>query len=246
MDRGRRILARHRPNSQFGSGFRGFNFQAGYGYVGENFQQGHGFKGEHFQRGHGTDVGAVRSTMCPPRMFRRHQRGQGWGWLSKFAARALPFLTRGVKEVGKQALTTVTDQAVNSSMRFLDDVLDGENVLDSARSRLKEGGDALRHTVKTKAKAGAMEVARTAKRKLAERAGVGQTGGGGTKRRRKCGTAKGRKKKKKVVRKKGRGKKKKGRRVSKSRASVRGGRKSKSTTFDSASAILPYRHIFSD
>jgi hypothetical protein len=244
MDRGKRILARHRPNVQFGSGFRGFNFQAGYGFKGEHFQQGYGFKGEHFQQGHGAD-GGVRATMCPSRMFRRHQHGHGWGWLSKFAARALPFLTKGVKDVGRAALTTVTDQAVNSSMKFLDDVLDGENVLDSVKNRLKEGGDALRHTAKTKAKEGALEVARVAKRKLAERGGGGGAGqtGGGQKRRRKCGSAAKGGKKKKVVRKKGR--KKGGGRVIQSKASVRGGRKSKSV-FDSASASLPYRHIFSD
>src|SRR5579862_3493193 len=206
MDRGKRILARNRPNAQFGNGFRGFNFQAGHGYVGEHFQRGHGFKGEHFQKGHGAGGGGVvgtRTTMAPSRMFRRNQQGQGWGWLSKFAARALPFLTNGVKEVGKHALTTVTDQAVNSSMRFLDDVLDGENVLDSARSRLKEGGVALKHSAKTKAKEGAMELARAAKKKLGSRSGGAQQSGGGRKRGKKGGGAtKGRKKKKRVVAKK--------------------------------------------
>jgi hypothetical protein len=237
MDRGKRILERNRSNFQVGGGFRGFNFQAGYGY-----------KGEHFQEGYG--VGGMRATMAPGRYFRRRQRGQGWGWLSKFAARALPFLSKGVKEVGRSALTTVTDQAVNSSMRFLDDVLEGENVLDSARSRLKEGGDALRYAAKSKAKEGAMDLVRAAKRKLSERGAGAVQGGSGRKRRKTC-TAKRRRGRKRKPAKRGRKRRvqkggkmwprRRGRTVSQSRAFVRGGRK---RTFGVRGANLPYRHIF--
>jgi hypothetical protein len=69
---------------------------------------------------------------------------------------------------------------MNTSVKFLDDVLDGENVLESAKSRLKEGGRAFRATAKAQAKDGAMRLARTAKRKLREHGGgsKGQQGYG--------------------------------------------------------------------
>ena len=176
MNRCRNILERGCPTaSQVGGGaFRGYTFQ-----------RGHGFKGDEFQIGHGGGGfgGTERYVTCRGRLARRRQRGAGWDWFNKI----LPFLTKGVRAVGQQAISTVADQAMNSSMQFLDDVLEGENVLDSAKHRLKEGGKALRRTAKAKAKDGAMTLARTAKRKLAERrtTTVSQQGSGVAAKRRK-------------------------------------------------------------
>jgi hypothetical protein len=201
------------------------------------------------------------TTMYFGRRFRRRrrriQRGRGWGnWLggiSRIAKRALPFLKNGAKAVGKQALSTITEQAVNSSMGFLDDVLDGENVLDSVRSRLKEGSESLRHTAKTRAKEGALDLARAAKRKLSQRAP--QQEGSGRKKRKKW-SKKGSKKTRKVAVKGGkgkaavkRGKKKRGGKrgreeelsVIQSRALER---ERCNNSLGSYSASLPYRHIF--
>jgi len=150
---------------------------------GVEFQRGHGVKGVEFQRGHG----GTHACILTVRNRRFRQRGAGgWGWLGRMASRALPFLLKGAKTVGKHALTAVADQTVNTGMRFLDDVLEGENVLASAKHRLKQSGDELRNTAKTKLKDGGLKLARTVQRKLQEHSGgVGEIEqqGAGRKRR---------------------------------------------------------------
>jgi hypothetical protein len=108
----------------------------------------------------------VRSRM----FYRRCQRGAGWGWLTRFASRALPYLTRGARSLGDQMVTTLADRGVETSMRFLDDVLDGENVLESAKHRLKEGRRELKDEVKNKAREQGLKLASRARSKLAEKA----------------------------------------------------------------------------
>jgi hypothetical protein len=154
---------------QEGHGVKGDEFQLGHGVKGDEFQLGHGVKGDEFQQGHGRSyIMTMRN-----RRFRVQNGSGGWGWLGRIASRALPFLTRGAKAVGKHALSTITDQTLNTSMRFLDDVLDGGNVLDSAKQRLLESGDELRNAAKAKVKEGGLNLARTVRRKLVERAADG-------------------------------------------------------------------------
>jgi hypothetical protein len=238
MNRQRLILVRHRSAFQVGGGFQGVSYQCGYGYKGDEYQMGYGFKGDNFQRGYGSDP--PRFCVWRGKMFIRQRGAGGWGWFGKIAARALPFLTRGVKEVGKHALTTVTDQAVNSSMKFLDDVLDGENVLDSARSRLREGGDALRDSARAKTREGVLELARTAKKKLAQVGQRQQVGSGAKRKLKRLGGCGGGTRKKRAVKKRGG---RKGRKAIQSRA-LEGEGRVKRIGFSKNKTNLPYRHIF--
>ena len=177
MDTGRRVLQRWRSDVG-GGAYRGMQHQVGYGVKGIEFQQGHGVKGVEFQRGHGVKgvefqqghgvKGVEFQQGHGIRCGRFRQRGAGWGWLTKVASRALPFLARGAKTVGKHALAAIADQTMNTGVRLLDDVLEGENVLESAKRRLKQGGDELRNTAKAKAREGGLRVARSLKRKIEE------------------------------------------------------------------------------
>lgn len=140
--------------------------------------------GDEFQVGHGGGGGGKPICIMPLRCRRFRQRGYGgWGWLGKLASRALPFLAKGAKAVGNRVISTVADQTMNTGMRLLDDVLEGENVLDSVKHRLKESGNELRNTAKTELKDGGLKLARTVKRKLVEQQQQQQkqqgSGGGG-------------------------------------------------------------------
>jgi hypothetical protein len=178
MNRSRQILLLHQHRAPLrchrGGAFKGDEVQEGNGFKGDEFQEG--FDDDEFRRmyGGGASMVGIRN-----RMFCRRQRGAGWGWLSRFAARALPYLTRGAKAVGDQVVSTLTDQTLHSGLRFLDDVVDGENVLKSAKHRLKEGRTELKDTIKSTAREQGLKLAATAKRKLAEKARLRQQEGGG-------------------------------------------------------------------
>jgi len=72
----------------------------------------------------------------------------------------------GAKSIGKELLSTVGVQAINTGVGFLNDIATWEYVLDSAKLRLKQGGNELLHTAKDQLMADGMHLAREAKRKL--------------------------------------------------------------------------------
>jgi len=181
-------------NFQEGHGFKGVNFQKGHGFKGVNFQEGHGFKGVNFQEGHGRLGGGLQIVGTGHRRFRQQRGAGGWSWLGKLVAKARPLLSKGAKvlgkgaeTVGKHVLSTVTDQAINSGMRAMDGIIDGENVLDTLKHAAREGVAELKETAKMQAKQAGVSAARAGKRKLAEMASSRnkQQEGAGGKRRRK-------------------------------------------------------------
>jgi hypothetical protein len=135
--------------------FQGSPYMRGYG----------GFSGSPFMRGYGNKFVRYRT-------FRLRQRGEGWGsiWnlIKGIAPKFLNTVTSGAKIVGKQLLTSAGDQAITSGMQFLGDVASGENVMESATNRLKEGGNEFANTAKVKLRDGGMTLAHSIKRKLAE------------------------------------------------------------------------------
>src|SRR5271170_255821 len=139
MNRSMSLAVRHRP-VQIGRGgderFQGVEFQRGYG----------GFQGIAFQRGNGYTI--IGKRFGNSQKF-RNQNGEGWGWISKLIGRYAPRFIDGAKHVGKQLVSSVGEQAMNTGMQFLGDVVSGENVLKSAKHRLKEGGNDLLNTTKT-------------------------------------------------------------------------------------------------
>jgi hypothetical protein len=132
------------------------------------------FQGIDFQRGHGRRFGRRRR-------FHRMQRGRGWGWLARLFGKIAPSIVSGAKTVGKQLLTSAGDQAINSSVQFLNDVVSGENVKAAAVQRLKEGSAKFGNDAKTQLTDSGMLLAKAAKRKLSEFQNVQQ--GSGYKRR---------------------------------------------------------------
>jgi len=159
---------------QEGYGFKGVPFQEGSGFKGDRYQEGYGFKGISFQEGYG---GGLQIVGTGHRRFRQQRGAGGWSWLGKLVAKARPLLSKGAKvlgkgaeAVGKHVLSTVTDQALNSGMRVLDGVIDGENVLDTLKHAAREGVQELKETAKMQAKQAGVNAARAGKRKLTEMA----------------------------------------------------------------------------
>ena len=145
------ILMRRNLPLQIGGGAYGDIFQ------GIEYQRGHGqFQGIEFQRGHGH--------FC--RCRNNYQRGDGWGWIGSLFRKAAPLLMKGAKTVGKQLLSTAGEQAINTGIGFLNDVVDGENVVESAKPRLKQGGNQFMNTAKTQIQEDGKHLAKIVKRKL--------------------------------------------------------------------------------
>jgi hypothetical protein len=166
------ILAqRYAPIVQQGSGapiYKGVLFQKGYGPV---------YTGVHFQRGYGC-------CGVQPRSF---QRGKGWPLVARIFSKLGPALMRGIntllphaKTIGKEAVRAASTTALNTGVQFLGDVIDGENVLESAKERLREGGREMVNNVKTQAVEQGMNLAKGLKRKLDDKLqNHNQSGGGG-------------------------------------------------------------------
>jgi hypothetical protein len=149
--------------------FKGFAFQRGYGQR---------FRGFAFQRGHG-------HISLMSRSFGQRGGAFNWGIFAKLFGKVVPYLSKGiksatplVKSAGKQLLKSVGDQAVNSSTQFLNDVISGSNVLDSAKQRLKEGGSKLVDVVNNQLVDEGIKLASNIKRTIADNYQQDQKGKG--------------------------------------------------------------------
>jgi hypothetical protein len=191
---------------QYGAGgdgtrFSGALYQKGYGgarFSGALYQKGYGggilgsrFVGRDHQRGYGCCV--IRT--------RFHQKGKGWGAVVKWLARAGPALMNtfksaaphvldGAKNFGREMASAAASSALNTGMQFMDDVVGGENVLESARARFKQGGHEILNAAKAKGLEETFNLAKGLKRKMDEKLQSIQSGSGGRRRlakRRKIG-----------------------------------------------------------
>jgi hypothetical protein len=162
MVRGALLFASRIPMQRGnGSGrYQGIEFQRGHGI---EFQRGYGIE---FQRGYGVKFGGKL------RFYRVQNGGGRWSWIARLIGRigkkVAPSILSGAKTVGKQLLSSAADQTVNKSLQFLDDVVSGENVLNSAKQRFKEGSSDLIDETKNQLKNQGLLIAEAAKRKLSE------------------------------------------------------------------------------
>jgi hypothetical protein len=165
------ILAqRHAPLLQYGGGST---------FVGIPYQQGYGdrFKGYEYQRGFGRCCTAIQT--------RNFQRGKGlnFAWLGKLLARAAPALSKGISGVksvvpqvvsgltnaGKELASALGSTAMSTGMQFMDDVISGENVWESAKVRAKQGTREAVDTAKAQALEQGLNLAKDLKRKMVDK-----------------------------------------------------------------------------
>ena len=201
---------------------------------------GHRFRGVDFQQGHGEYKVRYRRNAD----F-RNQYGDGIQWFSNIyrwfkpgmnlVKSYLPKIGEAAKEVGKDLLSSAKDQVITSGKNFLGDVISGENVLKSAKSRLNEAGGEFVHNAADKLADTGLSYAVKAKRKLSS---MSQSGSGVVKRRK----VTSKKSKKKVF-----GKRKTVKKTAKSRRKKRNSRKSEFGVVRplfKQRAKLPYKTIF--
>jgi hypothetical protein len=163
---------------QYGMGglhFRGVVGQRGCG----GGLSGARFIGREFQRGYGRCL--VRS--------RIYQKGKGWGWVLNLLNKAgpaimntfksaAPHVIDGAKNFGKDLATAATSTALNTGMQLMDDVIGGENVLNSAKMRLKQGKNELLNVAKSKGVERGLNLVRGLKSRMDEKLHALQSGKG--------------------------------------------------------------------
>jgi hypothetical protein len=161
---------------QYGGGqtFKGLPFQTGYGprYKGLAFQRGYGqpitIRGRNFQNGKGFGWGSIVKLIGKAIPSINKGASKIGSTISKGVSKIAPHLLKGAKSMGKELLHAAGTQAVSFGMQFLDDVISGENVLDSAKQRMKQGGNEFLNLTKSQLMEGGLEMAKNLKRKLIE------------------------------------------------------------------------------
>jgi hypothetical protein len=98
-------------------------------------------------------------------------------------SRAVPLIRKGATAVGKKILKVGKKEALRSGVNLLGDIAAGENVLESTKQRLKEGGNKFLHTLGSDLADNGIKLAKTAKRKIEQSLDASGQRGSGVKKR---------------------------------------------------------------